>query len=155
MNGSTYEDRLEKHWKLCKEYFYRKKEQYRLHGWRISLNSAKTSLGTCYYGEKKICVSKHFLRGPTCNEKKIKDTVLHEIAHALAGPDAGHGKKWKEVAKSIGCSAKTCASMDLPDAKYVLFCKNKCFQTTYYRKPKLDRKICAKCFATPILKNLK
>jgi len=155
MNNSTYEDRLERNWKWCQEYFDRKSKQFKLEGWKIKLNGAKTSLGICYYNDKSIRISKHFLRGPTCTESKMRDTVLHEIAHALAGPKTGHGKKWKEMAKQIGCSAKTCATMDLPEAKYLMYCPNNCFQQTYYRKPNVNNRCCIKCRSTPILKTLR
>ena len=29
-------------------------------------------------------------------------TLLHEVAHALAGPEAGHGARWKKIARGIG-----------------------------------------------------
>ncbi len=37
------------------------------------------------------------------NSKEFcKDTILHEIAHALAGYDAGHGKEWRKKCVEIG-----------------------------------------------------
>jgi predicted SprT family Zn-dependent metalloprotease len=36
------------------------------------------------------------------NDAKFKNTVLHEIAHAIAGPEAGHGSQWKRIAHQIG-----------------------------------------------------
>ncbi len=41
------------------------------------------------------------------------DTLLHEIAHALAGPEAGHGPAWKAVAVRIGATPRACD--DSPD----------------------------------------
>lgn len=34
--------------------------------------------------------------------KEVHETILHEIAHALAGPGAGHGPKWREMARRVG-----------------------------------------------------
>ncbi|MYB34820.1 MAG: SprT family zinc-dependent metalloprotease [Gammaproteobacteria bacterium] len=30
--------------------------------------------------------------------EQVNDAILHEIAHALAGPKAGHGSEWKAIA---------------------------------------------------------
>ena len=38
------------------------------------------------------------------SDESIQDTVLHEIAHALAAPEAGHGPLWKTVARRIGAA---------------------------------------------------
>ena len=45
----------------------------------------------------------HALEG---NEEEIRDTVLHEIAHAIAGPEAGHGPLWKATARRIGATPR-------------------------------------------------
>ena len=37
---------------------------------------------------------------------EVKDTILHEIAHALAVARAGHGPAWKTVARRIGATPK-------------------------------------------------
>ena len=36
----------------------------------------------------------------------MTDTILHEIAHAIAGANAGHGPVWKAVAKRIGAAPR-------------------------------------------------
>jgi predicted SprT family Zn-dependent metalloprotease len=33
----------------------------------------------------------------------LKDIVLHEFAHAIAGKKAMHGKEFRKVCKQIGC----------------------------------------------------
>ncbi len=44
--------------------------------------------------------------------EQVRDTVLHEIAHAIAGPEAGHGPLWKATARRIGATprARACES---------------------------------------------
>ena len=37
-----------------------------------------------------------------CNEVQIKNTILHEIAHALVGYENGHNIIWQNKAKEIG-----------------------------------------------------
>ena len=152
---STYEERLSKNWKWCKNYFDRKSKEFKLIGWNIAIDHAMKRLGCCNYNKKLITVSKHFLRGPTCTEGKIRNTVLHEIAHVLAGSSQGHNNKWKNIALKIGCDAKVCASMDLPDAKWLMICPKNCFKVGYFRKPKIENKLCAKCKSKPTLKQLR
>lgn len=43
----------------------------------------------------------------------IRDTWLHEIAHALVGPDHGHDEVWRTKALAIGCDGKR--TDDLPE----------------------------------------
>ena len=45
----------------------------------------------------------HALEG---SEEQIRDTVLHEIAHAIAGREAGHGLLWKVTARRIGATPR-------------------------------------------------
>lgn len=40
-------------------------------------------------------------------EQEVRDTILHEIAHALA-PRAGHGPKWRAICRQIGAEPKRC-----------------------------------------------
>jgi phage FluMu protein Com len=56
---------------------------------------------------KKITISKHYALILPMEE--IRNTVLHEIAHALA-PGDGHGYRWKAKAREIGAKPERCAS---------------------------------------------
>lgn len=42
---------------------------------------------------------------------QLVDTILHEIAHVVAGCDHGHGIEWQRVALRLGCSANRCHNM--------------------------------------------
>ena len=154
LNSTTFDQRLEKNWKWCKSYFDRKIKEFKIEGWTIAIDHALKRIGQCDYNKKRITISKHFLRGVSCDEKKMRNTVLHELAHVLT-PGHSHDKKWKDIALKIGCDGKVCGLMDLPDAKYIVTCKNKCFINSYYRKPKVENKICPKCRTTALLKILK
>lgn len=44
------------------------------------------------------------------DEEVIRNTILHEIAHALVGYGNNHNKKWRLKALEIGCNAKRCSS---------------------------------------------
>lgn len=38
------------------------------------------------------------------DEKEVRGTVLHEVAHFLAGASAGHGDAWKAICRRIGAA---------------------------------------------------
>lgn len=92
-------------------------------GWRFKLDNSKRRFGCCNYTYKEISLSKEL---STLNsEHHVKDTILHEIAHALVGHRHGHNNVWKEKALSIGCNGERCYStreVNQPDAKYVAVC---------------------------------
>jgi len=68
--------------------------------WTFRFNRRKRALGTCHYGPRRIELSTHFVVANDADE--VRDTVLHEIAHALAGPATGHGPAWKAACVRIG-----------------------------------------------------
>lgn len=76
--------------------------------WSFRFNHAERQLGLCRYQEKRILLS----RGHAANgtRERVTDTILHEIAHALAGPSARHGPAWQMVARRLGATPKSRAS---------------------------------------------
>lgn len=71
--------------------------------WKLKFNNSKNTWGECDGSKRTIYLSKTIL-----NEEKefIKDTILHEIAHALVGCGHEHGDVWKKKAIEIGVSKK-------------------------------------------------
>lgn len=57
---------------------------------------------------KKITLSRYYAALLSADE--IRDVMLHEVAHALAGRGAGHGPAWKAIARKIGAKAQRCAT---------------------------------------------
>ena len=49
-------------------------------------------------------MSRHFAE--RYDDDEIHQVLLHEVAHALAGPKAGHGPQWKAVARDLGYVGK-------------------------------------------------
>ena len=79
--------------------------------------------GECWYGSRKIVLSKPIVLEN--EEIEIRNTILHEIAHALAGPHAGHGPMWKLQAIALGARPEACTrTMKLPAGQYVAVCPN-------------------------------
>ncbi len=84
-------------------------ELMQMHGvehWTFAWNRRKRALGLCRYTQRRIELSIHFVREN--GEPSIRDTILHEIAHALAGEKAGHGPKWKALCRTLGCKPERC-----------------------------------------------
>ncbi|MCU0706023.1 MAG: SprT-like domain-containing protein [Fimbriiglobus sp.] len=85
--------------------------EHRLAGWTFGLAGSKRRLGVCKYRRKRIEISEFYA---THNpDAAVLDTLLHEIAHALAGPAAKHGPVWQAVAVRIGATPRACD--DSPD----------------------------------------
>ena len=112
-----------------------------LFDWRLELDFAKVRAGACHFGEKKITFSRDFIKNS--NQDDIKDTILHEIAHALVGSKNGHNRVWKEMAIKLGCSARRCHTLEFSDYKWIRFCPNQCWEQKIHRRK--SNLICKKC----------
>jgi SprT protein len=102
----------------------RKLAQYlmRLHKlapqWSFRFDRSKVRFGKCNYIKKEISLSRYLVE--LNSEEEVRDTILHEIAHALAPRHAGHGPVWRSMALSIGCNARRCYGDEVvrPTPKY-------------------------------------
>jgi predicted SprT family Zn-dependent metalloprotease len=72
--------------------------------WSFGFDNAKTRAGLCSFDKHRITVSR-YLAG-RYEDDEIHQILLHEIAHALAGPRAAHGQRWKTIAKELGYDGK-------------------------------------------------
>lgn len=81
-------------------------ERHGLHDWSVEYDAAKRRAGICRFGPRVIGLSAPLtaLHG----EVEVRDTILHEIAHALVGPRHGHDAVWRRQAVAIGCSGQRC-----------------------------------------------
>jgi predicted SprT family Zn-dependent metalloprotease len=68
--------------------------------WSFAFDNAKRRAGLCDYTHKRISVSRYL--AARYDDDTNHQTLLHEVAHALAGPRAGHGPRWKAVARELG-----------------------------------------------------
>lgn len=80
--------------------------------WTLTLDRAKTRAGACRYRSRQISLSAHLTR--LHSEAEVRDTILHEIAHALVGAKHGHDEVWRATAQRIGSSGARCSSPDAP-----------------------------------------
>lgn len=68
--------------------------------WTFAFDHARTRAGACDYAKHRITVSR--LIAERSDDDEVHQTLLHEVAHALAGPAAGHGPEWKAIAADLG-----------------------------------------------------
>lgn len=83
-----------------------------LDDWTPAYDNAKRRAGVCRFGPKVLGLSAPLTMLHDGDE--VRDTILHEIAHALVGPRHGHDETWRAVAREIGCSGLWCVSEDAP-----------------------------------------
>jgi hypothetical protein len=79
-------------------------------GWTGGLDRAARRFGVCRGKQKRITLSLALVR--LNEEDEVRDTVLHEIAHALAleefGVNCGHDDRWKAICVRIGARPSRC-----------------------------------------------
>ena len=77
-------------------------DEHGLGAWTFAFLEAERRLGDCHFRDRVIRIGRaHAL---DASDAEIRDTILHEIAHALAGPEARHGPEWKATARRIGAT---------------------------------------------------
>src|SRR5450432_4244322 len=84
----------------------REMTKHGLNGWTFGLADTKRQLGVCKYRRKRIEIAEYYASNSP--PESVLDTLLHEIAHAIAGPKAGHGPVWKAVAIRLGATPRAC-----------------------------------------------
>ncbi len=89
-------------------------------GWRFHFEATANRAGVCHHRTKTIAMAVSFaLRaGP----RDIRDTLLHEIAHAIVGPTHHHDRVWKAKAREIGCSAERCTTIAHSAGRWIARC---------------------------------
>ena len=105
-----------------------------LTGWKLVFDDAKTRAGVCRHDRREIGLSRPLTR--LSGTEQVTDTVLHEIAHALAGPRHGHDRVWRATALRIGCSGTRCVPPEGPrvEGEWTGICPAG-HRTTAHRRP--------------------
>lgn len=87
-------------------------DEHGLTGWTVRFDSAKRRAGVCRYTERQIGLSAPLTR--LHSEDEVRDTILHEIAHALVGAQHGHDEVWRATALRLGCSGERLVPAQAP-----------------------------------------
>jgi len=115
--------------------------------WYFEFDSAKRRFGVCRYGLRCIGLSKYLVA--LNDEAEVRDTILHEIAHALVGPGHGHGPVWKAKCVEIGCRPVRCYSSDRVvgvEASFVATCPSCGSQHKRHKMPPSHRRYSCRCY---------
>lgn len=92
--------------------------------WTFKFDNAKRRFGRCSSSKKEISLSRYLTA--LNDEAQVRDTILHEVAHALAGHAAGHGPAWKRWCLTVGANPSRCydtAEVEAVAARYEATCE--------------------------------
>jgi predicted SprT family Zn-dependent metalloprotease len=118
--------------------------------WGFRMTRHKLLLGRCVHNRFNggtIELSKNYLH---LTYEEIRDTILHEIAHALCGPRVGHSAEWKRMCIKIGATPNATADLregTTPEFKWTGVCPNN-FEHTVKRHALTEkgrRMACGQC----------
>lgn len=88
--------------------------------------------GCCNYTSKIINLSQEYVACPAVTLDDIRNTALHEIAHALT-PGHHHDDVWRQKALEIGCDGKRCHSFNFSQGAFLIQCPCKKNNFTRHR----------------------
>ena len=111
--------------------------------WSFGFDHAKTRAGLCNYTKRRITVSRYL--AARYEDDEIHQVLLHEVAHAIAGAGAGHGLRWKAIARELGYEGKRThdGAIATEHASWIGVCPN---GHVHYRYRKPGRALaCGKC----------
>ncbi|HQX53854.1 MAG TPA: SprT-like domain-containing protein [Planctomycetaceae bacterium] len=107
-----------------------------LRDWSFGLAKTKRRQGVCKFRDRRIEIAEYYARHNP--PEKVLDTLLHEIAHAIAGPKARHGPAWKAVAEKLGATPRaydTCVETIVMPGDWQATCEA-CNKTYHkYKRP--------------------
>lgn len=95
-------------------------DSYGLASWGFAFDRAKTRHGQCDYTNQRITLSSYFVE--LNEEPLVRETILHEIAHAIAGSSAGHGPRWQALARNLGVRPVARKASTMPKGRYKGVC---------------------------------
>ncbi len=119
--------------------------KHNLTSWTFVFDNSVRRFGQCCYTARTIKLSKHLTA--LNDEATVKDTILHEIAHALT-PGAHHGWAWKRKCIEIGAKPERCYTSEntvTPKLRYVAECQGCGKEIERQKKPNTGSNWSCKC----------
>jgi len=125
-------------------------DSHGLTAWEFGFNANVRRAGVCFYPHRdepgRIELSTHFTARNS--DEEVRDTLLHEIAHALVGPGHGHDKVWKAKCREIGAKPVACYGdeVEMPQGCWRATCPG-CEEEfdRHRRPPRLSGWFCRVC----------
>lgn len=111
-------------------------------GWTFKWDRAKSRNGRCDYNRRVISLS--FPLTSQREEAAVRNTIIHEIAHALT-PGAGHGEVWRRKFIQMGGDGKRRSGDRVSiEYKWTALCavSGKTLGKTHRKSAKMGRSIC-------------
>lgn len=124
-------------------------DEHGLEDWAIDFGRSTKSAGACYYSRRLIRFSRVIMTA--YDDAAVRNTILHEIAHALVGSRHGHDGVWRRKFLELGGNgeARTLATAGVAKAiedqsKYRAVCSG-CGETysAQRRKKSFGRSMCS------------
>ncbi|WP_372845750.1 SprT-like domain-containing protein [Pontiella sp.] len=115
--------------------------QHGLKGWQFRFDHSTRRAGCCSYRDKRITLAFDLAR--TGSDEAIRDTILHEIAHALVGRKHHHDAVWKAQARAIGGSGERTHRLQFAPPRWSVTCENRCWTQTAQQRN--SQYVCRKC----------
>lgn len=110
----------------------------------LQWNNHKNTYGSCVPASKTIFLSRPLTQ--LCDENTVRDTIMHEIAHALH-PKDGHGREWQMQMIRFGLEPRRLCNAEI-DKSSIANWEAKCFNCSkvvhMIRKPRIERS-CKTC----------
>ena len=83
--------------------------------WSFGFDRSKVRFGKCDYGKKRISLSRYLVEANGI--AAVRETILHEIAHALCATRRRARSVWRSLALSIGCNGSRCYGSEVARPK--------------------------------------
>ena len=122
--------------------------EFGLSGWEFRFNRRVRLTGLCVYphrgrpGRIELSTAYVELNDPA----DIENTIRHEIAHALAGPEAKHGPAWVRMGGVTGARPSRCCTVRMPLGRWRAQCAGCQIEFSRFRKPKrMNGWFCREC----------
>lgn len=126
--------------------------EHGLVGWKFQFGQSVRKFGLCDPLNQRIIISAPLVE--LNDEARVKNTLLHEIAHALT-IGHGHDRTWRSTAITIGCDGRRCydhTKVIRPARPYIGTCG--CRSIEAFRRTKIYCTKCMQPFKWTLNKNL-
>lgn len=89
-------------------------------GWRFEFDNARRRGGQCRHTHQAISLSRYL--APSWSDIEVRNTILHEIAHAVVGPGHGHDTVWRRKFLALGGDGAAKHRNPTVRARYIAYC---------------------------------